>query len=61
MIAVWGQQRLEVPLQLSATLRDRDAALEEHSTQLVDQRRSLANEPITHPVQCLHIELFLTL
>ena len=58
---IWRQQRRKVPLQLPPTLRDRDAALEEHSTQLVDQRRSLANKPIAHPVQCLHVQLFLTL
>jgi hypothetical protein len=41
------------------TARDRDTTLQKHGPHLVDS--SVANKPISRPMRCLHVELFLTL
>jgi len=48
-------------LELAATLWDCDSALQQHGAQLIEQRRALTHQTISHPVQCLHVELFLGL
>jgi len=42
-------------------LRDRDAALEQHGSQLVDQCRALSYQARAGSVQALHVELAFTL
>jgi hypothetical protein len=58
---VSAQQGLELQLQLTPPLGHDDAALQQEGAQLVDQRRPLAHQPVTGPVQALHVELRLAL
>ena len=46
----------EVLLKLVLALRNDQSALQQDRTQLVDQRRSFAHQPIGRPVQRLHLE-----
>ena len=50
-----------MPFELAAALRDSDSALQQYRAQLVDQRRALTHQTIPHSVQCLHVELLLSL
>ena len=51
----------EVLLELVLALRSNQSTLQQDRTQLVDQRRSFAHQPIARPVQRLHVELRLAL
>src|ERR1700745_3089265 len=48
-------------LELSLTLRNDDASLQQDRSQLINQRRPFADEPGTDSVQGLHIELIIAL
>jgi hypothetical protein len=61
MVAVHDHHGFEMLLELPTALGNCDATFQQHSKQLVDQRRSLANEPVTRTVQRLYVELRLTL
>src|SRR5215218_4335844 len=55
------EQSDQILLKPSSSLRNHDAALEEHGTELVDQRRALADQARPGPVQDLRVELRLAL
>src|SRR3954471_5333143 len=55
------QDRRKMLLQLAPPLWDDKAALQQAGRQLVDQRRSLAHQPVPGAVERLHVELLLTL
>jgi hypothetical protein len=60
-IAVFVEQSDQILLKPSSSLRNDDATLEEHGTELVDQRHALADQARPGPVQDLRVELRLAL
>jgi hypothetical protein len=51
----------EVLLQLAPPLRNRDTPFHQNGSQLVQQGRPFADQPVAHAVQRLHVELLATL
>ena len=61
MVAVHDPHGFEMLRKLPTSLGNCNTTFQQHSTQRIYQRRSLANERVTHTVQGLYVELRLTL
>ena len=56
-----GKKLFQSKFKLAPPLGNHDSPLEQDRPKLVDQRRALANQPISSPVQALDVELLVAL